>query len=201
MRHVLCAPAFLALFALAGSPAHAQLNPATGDGGPTSPQPHAPAPDIAPPALPGAGDQPGLATVPQVAKPVSGDPTTALFAAVNSGNYSAAQDAISRGADPNAQNDLGETPLDLSIALNHNNITFMLLSARNEGGADASAGEDLSAVPQPAAAAAAPAGNASHHIYQAAAGPAPAPPPRTTPGNDPGIPNPQAGFLGFSHGP
>jgi hypothetical protein len=63
--------------------------------GPTI-QPRAPTPDIAPPALPGAGSAPGLATAPQVAHASNGDPTTALFDAINKNDYNAAQDALSR---------------------------------------------------------------------------------------------------------
>lgn len=101
--------------------------------GAATPTPRAVVPDIAPPALPGAGNVQGIATAPKLKKANTGDPTTDLFTAINSGNYADAQDAISRGADLTAHNPLGETPLDLSIALNQNSITFMLLSARNEG--------------------------------------------------------------------
>ena len=77
-----------------------------------------------------------VATGPVVHKAQTGDPTTALFAAVNSGDYNAAQDAISRGANLYAQNQLGETPLDLSVSLNRSSITFLLLATRNETGGD-----------------------------------------------------------------
>ena len=96
-------------------------------------------PDIAPAGVPGAVSAP-LATGPRLRKNI-GDPTTALFNAIDKNDYSAAQDAVSRGADLNAQNPLGETPLDLSVALNRSAITFMLLAARNEDGDNAASPE------------------------------------------------------------
>jgi ankyrin repeat protein len=137
---------------------------------------------------------PLLSSAPAAQKPATGDPTTALFAAINSNNYNGAQDAISRGADLTQQNTLGETPLDLSVALNRNSITFMLLGARNES-AQAGGGAPM-ALP---ASAAAP---QTHHHHKPlvqtttpTATMAPA-----VPLNDPGTPNPQAGFLGFDTG-
>ena len=59
------------------------------------------------------------------------DPTVALFQAINRGSVSSARDAINRGADLNGHNILGQTPLDMSIDLNRNPITFLLLSLRN----------------------------------------------------------------------
>jgi len=193
MRQFFIGPAVLSLLLAGVAPALAQMDQpgATGmNSGAGAPQPRAAAPDIAPPALPGAGESPGLATAPVLQKPAIADPTTALFAAVNSGDYNAAQDAVSRGADPDAQNALGETPLELSIALNRNSITFMLLSARNEGGGSS----DTPAPPIPAT----PTGT-THQVYKAT--PArmvtPPPPMDAVPGNNPGVPDQQAGFLGF----
>jgi ankyrin repeat protein len=119
-----------------------------------------------------------------------------LFAAINRGNYADAQDAISRGADLNAQNALGETPLDLAIALNQNSITFMLLSARNEG--DAGQPVQTTAItttthptrklhPIPAKAMASTTTQAPAHAKAA-----------TTPTGSDGQPNVSVGFLGFS---
>ncbi|GBR63239.1 MAG: ankyrin repeat domain-containing protein [Acetobacter syzygii] len=59
------------------------------------------------------------------------EPTVALFEAINRGSVSAAREAINRGADLNGHNILGQTPLDMSIDLNRNPITFLLLSLRN----------------------------------------------------------------------
>ncbi|MFT8550475.1 MAG: ankyrin repeat domain-containing protein [Acetobacter okinawensis] len=61
------------------------------------------------------------------------EPTVALFEAINRGSVSSARDAINRGADLNGHNILGQTPLDMSIDLNRNPITFLLLSLRNSG--------------------------------------------------------------------
>jgi len=191
MKVYLLAAAIGAGFLLAPA-ARAQSMVPNGQSGPQV-QPKAPAPDFAPPAIPGAGGAPGIATAPKVAKADQGDPTTELFTAINANDYAGAQDAISRGANLTAQNPLGETPLDLSIALNQNSITFLLLGARNEDG-----------TPAPVAAETVPA-SAHRHIYTyshatPAAMDAP-PPPRPGPspamGNDAGTPNASAGFLGF----
>jgi len=163
---------------------------------PTAPTAKATTPDdIAPPALPGASGVPGLATAPVLRKAITGDPTTALFVAINNSDYNAAQDAISRGANTDAQNDLGETPLDLSVALNRNSITFLLLSARNESGETGAAPAPMPmAMTQPAPAVP---GRAVHHPLHTKSGhiatvsASVAPPPMNAP------PNPGAGFLGF----
>jgi hypothetical protein len=186
MRYFLLAAICLPALLWAAAPAQAQLS-AGGAG--QAPQPRQDTPDLAPPALPGAAGTPGLAAAPAAAKAKTGDPTTDLFAAVNNNDYGAAQDAVSRGADINAQNALGETPLDLSIALNNNSITFMLLSARNEGGgssappAPVAAGQPVShsGKPKPVAV----------KLVTAPRNIAPAV------GNNPGTPDPAAGFLGF----
>jgi hypothetical protein len=199
MKHAVMAAVFACVFA---GPAFAQMVP-DGNNGPSgsAPTPRAPTPDIAPPALPGAGEESAPATGPVVQKPVSGDPTTALFAAVNSGDYNAAQDAVGRGADLNAQNALGETPLDLSIALNRNNITFMLLSARNEAG-NLDEGDGTGMPPAAATpASTAPVPYRRRHVDQSGvaaptAGVVPVAP-AATPGSNPGTPNAAAGFLGF----
>jgi hypothetical protein len=97
---------------LASQPAFAQTGPASGppSSGGSSPSGNLQAPplqpktddnQVLPPALPGAGDV-APTTAPSVAKQQSGDPTTELFTAINSNDYSSAQDAISRGADLNA---------------------------------------------------------------------------------------------------
>jgi ankyrin repeat protein len=187
--------AMLAL-ALATPPALAQSAPASTGG--SSPSGNLQAPplqpksddnQVLPPALPGAGNV-APSTAPSVAKQQSGDPTTQLFTAINGNDYASAQDAISRGADLNAQNALGETPIDLSVSLNRNSITFMLLAARNDSG-DGS--NESGPMPSPAVSGVAPKGSAS-----AAATPIKligTPTPAAS--NNPGTPNPSAGFLGF----
>lgn len=153
-----------------------------------------------PPALPGSRAEP-MAVVPAQKVPGDMPPTEALFDAVNRGDLPGARDAISRGADLQATNVLGLTPLELSVDLGRNEISFLLLSLR--GGAGYSAGQtaDAPAAPKPPVraerAAAAQAERARRS--QVAARPATdAPPqaPRLFSGNG-GTPNPQAGFLGF----
>jgi hypothetical protein len=180
--------AMLALCVIAVPAAGAQEVP-NGNSGP-SVQPKPVTPDIAPPALPGAGVPAGIATAPKVAKVNQGDPTTELFTAVNAGDYSSAQDAISRGANLYAQNPLGETPLDLSIALNRNSITFLILGARNEDGPPPA----VAAGPMPASRT--PADRAMPMAASVESAP-PAASPAPVMGNNPGTPNAAAGFLGF----
>ncbi len=57
-------------------------------------------------------------------------PTPALFDAINRGDLFAARDAVARGADPDATNVLGLTPLDASVDQGRNDIMFFLLSVR-----------------------------------------------------------------------
>jgi hypothetical protein len=199
MRDVRFLAVGLALSVVA-APALAQLSPggmagAPGVGAGAAPQPRVHTPDIAPPALPGAGNQAPLATGPKMQKPSSGNPTQDLFAAVNSGDYNSAQDAISRGADLNAQNPFGETPLDLSIALNRNTITFLLLQTRNELSAQGGGGPP----PQSPALGKTAGSQPDNHKHNATAqssvqvksGP------RININVGTGTPDPEAGFLGF----
>ncbi|QDH25756.1 ankyrin repeat domain-containing protein [Neokomagataea tanensis] len=58
------------------------------------------------------------------------NPTTALFDAINRGSLNAAKEALNRGADMGARNVLDQTPLDMAIDLNRNDIMFLLLSMR-----------------------------------------------------------------------
>jgi len=192
MRTVVSASALF--LSLAVSPALAQMVPGLGTGpmgggdmiGGAAPQARQRVPDTAPAGVPGAVTAP-LATAPSLQK-IVGDPTTVLFTAIDKNDYGAAQDAVSRGADLNAQNPLGETPLDMSVALNRSTITFMLLAARNEEGGSSSASHTLS----PPHFAPAPTVIVSDHT------PAPRPQPVPVMGNNPGTPDPAAGFLGFN---
>jgi len=180
---------------IAAAPAMAQLSGGGmggGAGGGQAPAPQARTPDIAPPALPGAGGLAPVATGPVLQQPAQGDPTAALFAAIVKGNDGAAQTAVGRGADLNAQNQFGETPLDLAIALNRTGITFLLLQTRNELAAQTGGPEPMGAPwmlnsPTPATK------TSTTH----AATPVSATPPRVSLPTDGGTPNPQAGFLGF----
>ncbi len=126
-------------------------------------------------------------------------PNEALFDAINRGDMASVKDAISRGAELNTRNVLGLTPIDLSVDLGQNDITFLLLSLRGADsagsappppGAAKSAKADLLAAaksqPKPAKTA-----RAAKEI----APPAPAAPKLFA--NDGGTPLPNAGFLGF----
>lgn len=157
-----------------------------------------------PPGLPGAAL--GQDRIAPADKSATSDmqPTDALFDAINRGDIVSARDALSRGADFNAKNVLGLTPLDQSIDLGRNDITFLLLSLRGSS-------------PAPERSAVTPVKAGKGDTRQppvraettAAKKPTPAPrpvaqqaPPRpvaqaTSRPGDSGTPNPQTGFLGF----
>lgn len=194
-------------------PARAQVvnmpqagNPSTYTNGPVqvgpSPQPKAEKPP--PAALPGAASRSGTAAPAQGAPIV--DPTEALFDAINRGDITAARDAVDRGADLGGQNVLGMTPLDESIDLGRNDITFLLLSLRHgevrmTGKEQAASASAAASSLTRAAAKSAPAKTGAQRVVsrQAQVRPArtPAAPPLAQQMADTGTPNPQAGFLGF----
>ncbi|MEO8715071.1 MAG: hypothetical protein ABI369_08665, partial [Acetobacteraceae bacterium] len=82
-----------------------------------------------PAALPGAAAKEAIAPPSKV--PTLMSPTEQLFDAINRGDMANVRDALSRGADLSASNELGLTPLDLSIDLGRNSISFLLLSRRD----------------------------------------------------------------------
>lgn len=157
-----------------------------------------------PPALPGAASKPGEAGDQHVALDLP--PTEALFDAINRGNIALARDAIQRGADLSGRNVLGMTPLDLSIDLSRNDITFLLLSMRSQASVSnpppGMAPADGAPVTKPGkatrAAAAKPARPRTVPAVAAAqtAGQAAVAPPARYAGST-GAASPQAGFLGF----
>jgi len=190
-----------AAFAAGPSPVHAQMFNSIG-GKQASPN----GPKVAPPpALPGAASTAGNAA-PAMRSPTDMDPSDALFDAINRGDIAAARDAISRGADLRGHNILGMTPMELSIDLGRNDISFLLLSMR--GGDDgrnrqpppaataatkpppARQARQVSAHPSPVTTARAPA---------SAQQPVPSQTARLFSG-DGGTPVPNAGFLGFDSG-
>jgi hypothetical protein len=176
---------------LSAVPAVAQLSAQGAGAAGATPQIQPRVPDLAPNGVPGAGNAP-IATGPVIQKSITGDPTVALFTAVNGNDYDGAQNALSHGANLYALNPLGETPLDLSIALNRTTITFLLLATRNETGGNPDAGAPLS--PTPASAAAKP---RAAHRKPAHVTPVAAAAPVMQMGNNPGTPDPSSGFLGF----
>lgn len=117
-------------------------------------------------------------------------PTEALFDGVNRGEIEAVRDALARGAELNARNILGLTATELAIDLGRNDIAFLLLSMR---GAERQRGGRAT---QPVAAAETPRRPQPAPRPQVQVTPARAAPAVNYP-NDPGIPAPTAGFLGF----
>jgi hypothetical protein len=129
-------------------------------------------------------------------------PTEALFDAVNRGDTAAVRDALSRGADINAQNILGITATELAVDLGRNDIAFLLLSMR---GAEAPRGPRGQTITQAAAPPAATAPKATPPARQASSATRVAARQAETPAptlfaNDGGTPVPSAGFLGFDAG-
>jgi hypothetical protein len=156
---------------------------------------HAPQQQEKPPEPPPAA-VPGSRVGQEVVAPPdrsAGDlqPNDALFDSINRGDLAAARDAVNRGADLNARNVLGMTPLDLSIDLGRNNISFLLLSLR-----PSPAGNDLAAATVPPGP---PKIQHTERHQQQQRTPAGR---RTTrfASGDGGTPIPTAGFLGFDMG-
>jgi hypothetical protein len=155
-----------------------------------------------PPALPGAVSSGGAAPATKI--PLDMSPNDALFDAINRGDVAAARDALGRGADLRAHNILGMTPMEVSVDLGRNDISFLLLSYR---GSDQSGGRQpptaVAAAAQPATSTkATPAKTASRNpiVPVKAEAPVPTPAAPQTPrlfANDGGTPVPSAGFLGF----
>jgi len=153
-----------------------------------------------PPALPGSRVEPtAVAPADRVATDMP--PTEALFDSVNRGDLAGARDAVSRGADLQGTNVLGLTPLELSVDLGRNEISFLLLSLRGGSGYSVAHGAGAAVEPKPPtraerlAAAQAERARRAQVAARPAAHAAPLAP-RLFAGNG-GVPNPQAGFLGF----
>jgi hypothetical protein len=147
---------------------------------------------VPPPALPGA--QPSGPGAPASRVPLDMPPTEALFDGVNRGDIETVRDALARGAELNARNILGITPTELAIDLGRNDIAFLLLSMR---GADRNRNArrttpaELTAPARPVAQATRPAPTTrATPVRTAAASSGPY-------ANEPGVPAPSAGFLGF----
>jgi len=172
--------------------AHAQLFNQFGKSGATPSTPQAPPP----PALPGAASSGNAAPPTHVATDM--EPTEALFDAINRGDINAARDAISRGADLRGQNVLGMTPLELSVDLGRNDISFLLLSMR--GGDDGRAGAPPPKAGKPAPTKLAKQAPAPRSSARAGATAPAAPRSARLFAGDGGTPNPNAGFLGFGSG-
>lgn len=200
-----------------GAPSMPQ--PGTTDSFTKGPTTIAPPPEAAKPERAPAPVLPGAATRSDRVAPATGtaiaDPNAALFDAINRGDIASARDALDRGADLDAHNVLGMTPLDLSVDLGRNDITFLLLSLRNGdiptgshapastaramlGGKPAPTGPGGKPIPtgaKPASTRVATRAPATSVRPVAPVAPAT---PRLFAG-DGGTPNPTAGFLGFDN--
>src|ERR1700761_4053684 len=158
------------------------------------------------PAVPEPDSVPGAKARAPVAPTThaAGDlqPNDALFDAINRGDITAARDALNRGADMNAVNVLGMTPMELSVDLGRNDISFLLLSMRGEDsdrgaravGRDTPSPKTAAAPPTKTVSAARQAGRTRPVELPVAAKPV------ATPklfANDGGTPLPNAGLLGF----
>ena len=184
----------LAIATVTSSPAGAQIMPGPGLGkAPKASQAPAAPP---PPAWPGAGVDKEMVAPPER---LTSDmqPNAALFGSINRGDIAAARDALSRGADLNARNILGMTPLDLAIDLGRKNIAFLLLSMRGSP-ASASNPPPEAKVAETKPAKASKSQKAERRPAKSAPTAAAAAPqtPRLFAG-DGGTPVPSAGFLGF----
>lgn len=182
----------VALLALAPLPAAAQLAP--GGGAAAAPlfqggHPKGSGAKPPPAALPGARG--GKALAPAAADVAAMNPTQALFDAINRDDQAQARDALGRGADLRARDALGMTPLQLSIDLGRNDITFLLLSMRHAEASGPAAAAQTGAATRPAALLA-----PARPMPRRRAAPKPvAAAPVVAAGG--GAPVPGAGFLGF----
>jgi hypothetical protein len=204
-----CLPALAfgaTLTALMGSAAWAQTPPGTGLMGQNHMAPRS-APEKPPVALPDAipGSKPRDPVAPATRAAGDMQPTDALFDAINRGDIAAARDALNRGADQSGVNVLGMTPMELSVDLGRNDISFLLLSMRGEdsGRGSRAAGRDATTPafgPVQAARPVPGVGNkqvaAKAPALKSVATPKLAATPKLF-ANDGGTPVPSAGFLGF----
>ncbi|HBK06934.1 MAG TPA: ankyrin repeat domain-containing protein [Acetobacteraceae bacterium] len=147
----------------------------------------------APDAVPGAKAREPAAPATRSSGDMS--PNEALFDSINRGDIAGARDALNRGAELESVNILGMTPMELSVDLGRNDISFLLLSMRGDDGLQGP--PSVSRPPAAVGKAAKPAATAK------AAVPAHSPvqsKPVVAPklfANDGGSPLPAAGFLGF----
>jgi hypothetical protein len=144
-------------------------------------------------------------------------PNDELFDAIDRGDIAAARDAVARGADLSATDAVGQTPIDESVALGRNDITFLLVTLLHAGGSQITDAQGPMAMPPPNTlglsskdqkAASTPVAffgtpapttprrhKNRYETAQASSEPAPA----TTPSysDNSGAPVPSAGFVGF----
>ncbi|SUE43122.1 ankyrin repeat domain-containing protein [Roseomonas gilardii] len=204
MRRLLLAS--LATLLLPAVAAQAQYDP-TRPRGPLQPNTPGAAPAVAPPPLPGAGSGSGGA-IPSDKPVASMSPNDELFDAITRGDMAAARDAVSRGADLEARNVLGLTPIDAAVDRGRNDIAFYLLSARasfRPSNPSSPPPREAAAPRSGAARPAAPREAARGHAPSSPREAASLRPTRTAdqaptgraPAGNGGTPRPEAGFLGF----
>ncbi|HEY8611018.1 MAG TPA: ankyrin repeat domain-containing protein [Roseomonas sp.] len=208
---------------LLASPALTPVAGAQGIGRNAPPPSAGPASRPPPPALPGLAGRRAAEPIPAETPGINLSPNDALFDAVNRGDLGAAREAMARGADLNARNQLGLTPVDAAVDQGRNEIAFYLLSARGSSG-----GGPITAPTEPTPAPSARRGRAGREVPAALGGPAgtederptrpsgllsdpprrgasssaaPAAPIRAQLfAGDGGTPRPEIGFLGFDAG-
>ncbi len=199
----------LGLTAMGIAPAFAQFGGTGGAGPPNTVQGaaqrnlrgagQAPKTEAAPPVLPGTKGATEAAAPTKSAADMT--PTEALFDAINRGDLEASRGAVNRGANLNEVNSLGLTPLDLSVDLGRNEISFMLLSQRGDDTTARRAGRGSAARDDARVRDDIAMPRAAVRRQRIAADAAPASPvtanPRYYSGSG-GAPIPGAGFLGFN---
>lgn len=131
MRRSMPVARFLSLAALTAPLALAV--PAMAQQGPMVPPSSGAAPAPPPPALPGLSTRTPAPAIPPDANFNLLGPNEQLFDSINRGDLASARDSVSRGADLNARNVLGLTPLESAVDQGRNDIAFFLLSARGPG--------------------------------------------------------------------
>ena len=198
---ILPATAAITLVIAAVPTVHAQMMPGQAGGPPMpkiGPGPKAAVPrDVPPPAVPGAASN-SANVAPATITPAEMDPNDELFDAINRGDIVAARDALSRGADMGGRNVLGMTPMELSVDLGRNDISFLLLSMRGDSSGRRPPASATAATEKPQPAKPGKTRQAAQAVARAATPSQSAAPqnPRLFSG-DGGAPNPNAGFLGF----
>lgn len=205
-RHISALAVGLALTALMATSAWAQLGePARPGAGMMSPTPRggggagADTPAVPPPdAVPGAKAR--IPAAPATKAVTDMPPTEALFDAINRGDIAAARDALNRGADLNGVDILGMTPMELSVDLGRNDISFLLLSLRGEdsGRGSRAVGRDTGSTGLPGKTA--HSGKTARRANVVPVATKTWPAPRLF-ANDGGTPMPSVGFLGFDSRP
>jgi hypothetical protein len=105
------------------------------------------------PAQPSVPGLPGARPATVVSKGIiNGDllsPNDELFDAIDRGDTNAARDAIARGAALDATNAVGQTPIDESVSLGRNDITFLLVTLLHAGGSQITDAQGPMAMPPP----------------------------------------------------